>query len=308
MGARRIKFLVIVMLAGLLAAATLLAAGAGAKRKHPKFVVGKNNLVAPLVIPANPRPGPVPHCHKLRLKCVRNALRRLRTRESDLGCDHRAVFATTYRVLTEALLKTMRDNPAFFRFPRYFFAEDALFAGVYIANGRAWNRGRRVSPAWQIAFSQAADGDLNAAQDMLLGINAHVQNDMPFVLASLSTHTRKGYSRKADHDKANDVLASAYERVVSEVKARYDPVVELTNSPLTPLDDAAGLELVKQWRETVWTNANRLLAAKTPAEKAQVITDIEDNAADWAQMIAAVPSPGYRAQRDAYCATHNPDA
>jgi hypothetical protein len=143
---------------------------------------------------------------------------------------------------------------------------------------------------------------------MLLGINAHVQNDMPFVLAALGTHTRNGLTRKADHDAENEILADAYQEVVSEVERRYDPAVGLTNSTLTPLDDAAGLQLVKQWREEVWTNANRLLAAKTPAEKAQVSKSIEDNAAQWAQGISAFVTPGYRAQRDAYCATHNPDA
>lgn len=307
MGVRRLPILVAAVLAGALAAAIVLPGGAGA-RKHPKFVVGKDNLVAPLTMPANPRPGPVPHCHRLRLQCVRNVVRRLRQREADLGCDHRAVFATTYRVFTEAILKTLKPNPNILQFPRYLYTEDALFADVYIANSRAHDQGRRVSPAWQIAFKTAGEGDVNASQDMLLGINGHVQNDMPFVIAALSTHTRTGVSRKPDHDKFNEMLAGAYQDVVSEVKRRYDPAVELTNSPLTPLDDAAGLQLVKQWREDVWKNANRLLAARTPVEKAEVAKDIEDNAADWAQGIAAIPQPGYRPQRDAYCATHNPDA
>jgi hypothetical protein len=52
----------------------------------------------------------------------------------------------------------------------------------------------------------------------------------------------------------------------------------------------------------VWRNAERLLAAKTAAERRQVSDSIEQNAAAWASSIAApqVP-PGYRAQRDAYC-------
>src|SRR4051794_8075968 len=100
MGARRVPILAMAVLAAALAAATV-APGAGAKRKHPKFVVGKHNLVAPLVIPASPRPGPVPHCRRPRLNCVRDTVKRLKQREALLGCDHRAVFATTYRVLTQ---------------------------------------------------------------------------------------------------------------------------------------------------------------------------------------------------------------
>jgi hypothetical protein len=54
----------------------------------------------------------------------------------------------------------------------------------------------------------------------------------------------------------------------------------------------------------VWRNAERLLDAKTAAERRQVTQSIEANAATWARLIAAGGNggpPGYRAQRDAYC-------
>jgi hypothetical protein len=62
--------------------------------------------------------------------------------------------------------------------------------------------------------------------------------------------------------------------------------------------------MVKGWREGVWRNAERLLDAKTKAERLQVTESIETNAATWAKLIAAEGNggpPGYRAQRDAYC-------
>jgi Family of unknown function (DUF5995) len=80
-------------------------------------------------------------------------------------------------------------------------------------------------------------------------------------------------------------------------------MVGLTNSDLTPLDDFAGLQLVRGWRETVWRNAERLLAAKTDAQRQAVADSIEEHAAVWAASIAATPQSGYRAIRDAYCAS-----
>jgi hypothetical protein len=281
--------------------------GAPAGAAPPPGVPWTEYLPA-LPSPPQTHPNRVAHCRRAKLRCVRVQIRRMRELQARLGCDHRAVFATTYLELTRGLRDALLTDPGMLAWPRFFFREDALFANVYFRSVRHAEQGREVPEAWRIAFETARSGEVTAAQDMLLGINAHVQNDMPFVLAALSTHTRTGVSRKPDHDKGNEVLASAYEDVVSAVKRRYDPLVELTNSPLTPLDDAAGLELVKDWRERVWTNATRLLAARTPTEKARVATDIEENAADWAQTIAAFPTPGYRAQRDAYCATHNPDA
>ena len=301
------------VLTGALLAAVYVPSGAGGAKQR-KLVVGRNNLVAPLTIPRHPRPGPVPHCRKLRLNCMRKALKRLKLREAVLGCDHRAVFATTYRVLTQFYIQAVKQNPNLVRFPRYLFAEDALFADVYFANSRAWDQGRRVSPAWRTAFQMAASGEDSAAVDMVLGINAHVQNDMPFVVAALSTRTRNGVSRKPDHETGNSVLAAAYQAVVDEVERRYDPLVEASSSDLTTMDDFAYLEMVRGWREEVWRNAERLLAAPNKVERGEVARQIEENAEEWAQNLSHLGSSGsvgavsYRPQRDAYCASHNPDA
>jgi hypothetical protein len=218
-----------------------------------------------------------------------------------LGCDHRAVFATTYLKLTQMARRTVKRKPGFFRFPKYFFREDALFANVYFRTVRAWNRGEPVPDAWRIAFAAARSPHVNAGQDMLLGINAHVQNDMPFVLAALGLRNKGGTSRKPDHDKANLVLNAGYEPVVEAIRARYDPILSLTNSSWHPIDDVAGLEVVRGWRELVWRNAERLVNARSRAERTQIARQIELNAGLQAQLIALVPQPGYRATRDAYC-------
>jgi hypothetical protein len=52
----------------------------------------------------------------------------------------------------------------------------------------------------------------------------------------------------------------------------------------------------------VWRNAERLINAHSPGERAQVGDSIEQQAAMWAQGMAAYQQPGYRATRDAYCA------
>jgi hypothetical protein len=249
------------------------------------------------------QPGAVKYCERPRLRCIGIEFRRLKRLRNRLGCDHRAVFATTYLQLTKTLHRTVRDEPRFFKHPRYLFTQDALFANVYFRTVRAWNRGAGVAKAWRIAFAAARDSDVNAAQDMLLGINAHVQNDMPFVIAALGIRTRKGASRKVDHDRVNEVLNRAYEPVVSEVKRRYDPIIELTNSPATPLDDIAGLELTRGWREGVWRNAERLVNARSAGERRSVARQVKEHAAAWARLIASFETPGYRAERDSYCRT-----
>jgi hypothetical protein len=167
----------------------------------------------------------------------------------------------------------------------------------------AWENGGQVAPAWQIAFEQAEHGRITGAQEMLLGINAHVQNDMPFVIAALGLRMPDGTSRKPDHDAENEILNRGYEPVVDAIRKRYDPLIGVTNPAVVPADDVAGLEMVREWREVVWRNAERLLTAPTETARKKVAKQIETNAAWWASGIAATQVPGIRASRDSYCAS-----
>src|SRR5437764_596801 len=229
---------------GTAAAIVALAAGATpASADTSSQVAGALNfpwpdLLPPLPTAQNPQPGPVPGCAHASPRCVDYEITRMAGLRRRLGCDHRAVFATTYLVLTQTLRATLKRDPRFFADPGYLFFEDALFADYYfrtIADGSA---GRPVPEAWRIAFDTAAHGDANAGQDMLLGINAHVQRDMPFVLAGLGLREPEGTSRKRDHDRFNDVLQRAYGPVVEAIARSYDPLLYTTNASWDPVDDA----------------------------------------------------------------------
>jgi hypothetical protein len=258
-------------------------------------------LLPPFPVSASNQPGPMPHCKRGRLSCVDGTIVRMRRMQNRFGCDHRAVFATTYLTLTKALRRTLVSRPHFFGDPRYLRYQIVHFSSYWFRMLRAVDRGKPIPEAWRIAIDTAQHGQVNAAQDMLLGINAHVQRDMPFVVADLGLVTPDGKSRKPDHDLGNDVLDGAYQDVVNAIRDRYDPLLTYTNANGSPADDVAGLEMVKGWREGVWRNAERLVNAKTKAQYDQVVASIETNAATTARMIAATPQPGYRAQRDAYC-------
>jgi hypothetical protein len=267
------------------------------------------NAPWPQLLPATPtpnnvQPGPQPGCRRATMRCIDYEIARMSDLERRLGCDHRAVFATTYRVLTEELRDTLRRHPHFFSDTQWLIYEDALFAEYYFRSIADAGAGRAVPAAWAIAFDAARSNGANAGQDMLLGINAHVQRDMPFVVAGVGLRTRDGRTRKPDHDRVNTILEHAYERVVGTIARRYDPLISLTNASWDPVDNFGGLELVKGWREGVWRNAERLTRARTRAARARVAKSIEVNAASWARTIAAPQVPGYRAQRDEYCSTH----
>lgn len=284
-------------LLGTLFVALALPAGAGAASLPVHW-----ESALPDAPPAGPQHGPVPGCKKATVACIDVQIKAMRRLQRALGCDHRAVFTTTYLTLTREIRNAAVRRPSIFRDRSYLFREVTNFAAYYFRSIRNDMRGRPVPEAWRIAFDTARDGEVNAGQDMLLGINAHVQADMPFVLAKMGLVDRGGRSRKPDHDAGNDVLADAYQTVVDQVAQRYDPILTTTNASWNPVEDIAALEMVRGWRENVWRNAERLVAAKDKAARAAVARDIQDTAATWARLMAGPQQPGYRATRDAYCA------
>jgi hypothetical protein len=296
-GARRLLAVVSATVVALLAAAPA----------HASLLVPNLNwtaLLPPLDSLTVPQPGPVPNCEEATIACIDTEIDRLQARRDALGCDHRAVFAATYLELTKQLREDL-DNFGDLVFDRpYLYTEDAEFANIYFDTSAAYEQGQPVAPAWRIAFNAAKRRATTATQDMLLGINAHVQNDMPFLIASLGVRTADGRTRKPDHDAINATLNRAYERVVTAIRTRYDPLVGLSNPPIVPADDIAGLEMVRVWRELVWRNAERLLNAKSDVQRARVTRQIQLNAGAWAKAIAIPPVPGATQIRDTYCAEH----
>jgi hypothetical protein len=244
------------------------------------------------------------------MKCVDAELRNMDELRLALGCDHRAVFDTTYELLTMKLREMMVADPSLFVDPEWVYAEDGVFGNLYFDAVERYDQGQPVPKAWQVAFDTAARGDATAGQDLLLGINAHVQRDMPYMLAAVGLRAPDGTSHKPDHDKVNEVLNQAYQPVIDTIAKRFDPSENAQAPSFNPVTGMAGNvvgdQQVQAWREGVWRNAERLLNARTEAERKQVEDSIEANAYATALAIAGAPGPpGYRAQRDAYCAQNN---
>ena len=176
------------------------------------------------------------------------------------------------------------------------------FSNRYFRAFRRWRRGLPLTNAWRITFEAVAQGDLQAGQEVLLFSNVHVQHDLPFAYERMGLRTPDGASRKPDHDAVNEVNARVFDGIEKFIASNYDPSFSLLDLPLVPAEELGVLELVKLWRESAWRSAERLLAAETEAERAEVVETIGSTASAWAHGISAVRFPGYGATRDAFCA------
>ncbi|MDX6667696.1 MAG: hypothetical protein QOK04_1076, partial [Solirubrobacteraceae bacterium] len=184
-------------------------------------------------------------------------------------CDHKAVFALTYLRTTEEFVRTVKADPSFFSDNPWVNWEDRVFAQLYFRPADAWRYSHPVPPAWQIAFQATESPDVTAIGDLFLGMNAHIQRDLPFVLAHVGLVKPNGESRKADHDKVNQFLDNVATKLQKELSERYDELFVAT-SAAGPVDEPAVLEGVRGWRELAWRNAERLVNAATEADRAAV--------------------------------------
>jgi Family of unknown function (DUF5995) len=249
-------------------------------------------------------------CIAGRVQCVDKVIRQMTTRFEPLAssCDHNAIFALTYLRVTEEYRRTV-ETPTFFDDTSFVNHEDVVFARYYFAAYDAWEEGRtaHVAPAWRVAFDAARDRAVSANGNLLLGINAHVQRDLPFVLYSIGLVTPDGTSRKPDHDRVNQILNRVTDDLIAEIARRFDPSIDDANLPTT-LDDLVLFQAIVSWRETAWRHAELLAQAPTAEARELVAQEIESEAAAQARAIRTstqyLPLSGGSAARDAYCVTH----
>lgn len=74
-----------------------------------------------------------------------------------------------------------------------------------------------VAGCWQAAFDVAGDGRLMIVQHLLLGINAHVNHDLPQVVVASAPRGTDLAALRPDFDAVNDVLAESLPMVLSSL-------------------------------------------------------------------------------------------
>ncbi len=245
-------------------------------------------------------------CVRGDISCVEAVVAEMKRRNKPLmdGCDHNAVFSLLYLRTTEEYLRTVKSNPNYFSNTPFVNHEDALFALYYFRAFDAYKAGNmsKVPSAWRIAFDSAQDGSTTGGGDLLLGVSAHINRDLPFALDAIAAP--KQPNGKADHDKVNKILQRVQIKAIEEAARRLDPTIDDTQVEGTRLDDDGFLQIVKNWREEAWQNA--VLLSK---EETLTTNKIETSAATQASTLATANRTDEtgREQRDSYCAIHHND-
>ena len=248
-------------------------------------------------------------CVAGRRACVGQAVNELNRvlQETGKSCGHHAVFALAYTRMTQSYAWSI-EQPGYYLDVPFANHQDAVFAKYYTDAWTAWRRGDRaaVPESWRIAFDAAAARTVSGTGDLLLGMNAHINRDLPFVLASVGLVAPDGTSRKRDFDAVEDFLAEAAEPLIAEASQRFAPSMDDNHDPLDATYTAY-MQMVSVQRENAWRNAEALVNAPTPEARALVAARIEAEATANAQALLLANRQVASSTRDTYCAAHHGD-
>lgn len=190
------------------------------------------------------------------------------------GLDHRRVFIQTYRRTTQAVGSAVAD--AYFEDPAWVTRWDVAFADLFLAAHDADLAGGVVPRPWRLAF--AADPTLPVLVHLLLGMNAHINYDLPPAMLAVLDDVAFADPvlldrRRRDHERIDRILAS---RVAAEdvaIGGRRSALDRL----LTPLNRLSSRRFLREARQKVWANVVQLQAARSegPATYARRLGELE---------------------------------
>ncbi|MFF0814281.1 DUF5995 family protein [Rhodococcus sp. NPDC003318] len=200
--------------------------------------------------------------------------------------DPLGYFAALYRQVTIEVKKGIDtglfdDGPRMSRF-------DARFANAYFSAYDTFAAGGQPSRAWLFAFERAGSGNQIILQNLLLGINAHINLDLAVVAGTTFRDTALSGFR-ADFDRLNDILASLVPQVRAVVETFSPRLGELTQLG----GDSAELALrfsVEAARDDAWRAAT--VISMTPSAFVGPASDVLDGKAKFlGRIVADQPEP-----------------
>lgn len=125
----------------------------------------------------------------------------------------------TVRVRDGIVNKEFEDNERMERF-------DVLFANRYLDAVDQWKNKKIASTPWQEAFKATKKSSILVLQQLLLGMNAHINFDLGIAAVEASGEKDMHEIRK-DFNAINDILGSLTFDVLTEIN-RISPLLSLT--------------------------------------------------------------------------------
>lgn len=184
--------------------------------------------------------------------------------------DRRAVFLTVYTEMTAAVQAGISSG--FFADPPWVTDYLVTFANYY-RRALAAFEGRNVdavAPPWRIGFGISSAGTGLVVQDALLGINAHINYDLPYTLYDVSIDPDRP-AKRADHDRINGILQRLVDTVQASLVGVYSAAgVSSFDTLLGRFDERLAILGLAESRRFAWQNAAALTDSRSQWSRSYV--------------------------------------
>jgi hypothetical protein len=198
--------------------------------------------------------------------------------------DRRAVFASAYLSMTQEVGRRVGQQQ--YNDPQWVARYAIAFANLYRRALLAFVRGElaAVPAPWLTSFQTSQSGANLLVQDLLLGVNAHINNDLAIALDEVSIDPGRD-ARREDHFAVNEAIRGATDAVQDRVGRLYAPVFGLLDRFLGNYDEHTASFSVEKARLNAWVSAVSLVSAASGPERQAAIQSISDRANVIARLI-----------------------
>jgi hypothetical protein len=209
--------------------------------------------------------------------------------------DYRAVFLRSYYIITLNVRDAMSPaNPrkqVFFD-PDWIASLAGKFSTLYFQSLTTFERDPEAERAWKTAHRLAVERSSTVIQDLILGLNAHINYDLAYgIYLNMKEHGDDRNHlllprRKFDHDQVNDILMASIPQITETLARDYGGAIRFLDVALDRLDDMLAGTGLRYYRERVWWNAVSYLTADCEDEVALVHDKLNRESAGVAKLVA----------------------
>ncbi len=201
-------------------------------------------------------------------------------RDWEAANDRRLIFLRCYEEMTRNVLAAIEARD--FEDVTWIATLMTNFADLYFRALEAEDSGRANPPtAWQIAFKAAHIPHTHALQNLVLGVNAHINYDLVLALSDLLASEWQQLSeeqrqiRYRDYCRINDIINRTIDTVKYQVIDPAEPEIRLVDKVLGPIDDWMTELLITEWRDEVWKHAMQVIVAPGQTDRQSVLQHVE---------------------------------
>jgi hypothetical protein len=209
------------------------------------------------------------------------------------AADPRADFLGCYQMMTSNMLAAIDAGE--FNDPQWVHRLLHNFAGYYFHALDAYEQDQVETPqVWRLTFDSARQPDALVLQNLLLGINAHINYDLIFTLEDMLSPEWQQLSRDQrlkryeDHCHVNEVIRRTIDSVQDTIIESKTPLMNIVDELLGQSDEWIVSQMISRWRDDVWDQAQRLLDCNNPEERQSICQQIEVKTINRAQLIQQI--------------------